>query len=97
MLAWGRVSRKLSLFHPDGSHWYLAVLGVRPDHHGRGHGSALLRDLDHHVASDPAPIYLETDRPESARFYRARGFETRTQVELEGVTCHCLVKPSLAG
>ena len=36
------------------------------------------------------PIYLESDRESSVRFYLARGFETRAETTLGGVRCWCL-------
>ena len=93
MDAWGRVSGALGPQKPLADHWYLAVLGVVPDHWGEGIGGRLLASLGevvHARASgrdEAAAIYLECDRPESVAFYRARGFETLHVLEVEAVDC----------
>jgi GNAT superfamily N-acetyltransferase len=66
------------------------VLGVLPAMQGAGVGGQLIESLIEMVAAQPAPIYLESDRPESADFYRARGFEDRGEVQVHNVSCWCL-------
>jgi ribosomal protein S18 acetylase RimI-like enzyme len=90
MVRWGQVSRGLSRFRPHVPHWYLAVLGVDPEHQGRGLGGRLLEALFELAREGPTPVYLESDRPESVRFYRGRGFESRAERGVHGVTCWCL-------
>jgi ribosomal protein S18 acetylase RimI-like enzyme len=87
---WGRVSHALNEFRPLFDHWYLSVLGVEPSLQGRGYGGRLIRELFALTASQPAPIYLESDRESSAHFYRACGFEDRTETTVLGVRCWCL-------
>ena len=38
-------------------------------------------------AEEPCPIYLESDRPESVAFYRARGFEILGELRLLELRC----------
>ncbi len=90
MECWGRVNHELRLIHPEEPHWYLAVLGVAPWAQGRGSGRALVEELGQLVAQQPAPIYLEADRPQSVRFYQALGFESRAEIDVLGVRCVCL-------
>ena len=87
---WGRVSRELAGHRPLEPHWYLAVLGVDPEHQGRGLGARLLTDLLVRVEREPAPVHLECDREESVRFYLARGFRVRSEAFVHGVGCCCL-------
>jgi GNAT superfamily N-acetyltransferase len=87
---WGQVNRNLSAFRPAGQHWYLSVLGVSPAMQGAGVGGQLIEALIEMVSAEPAPIYLESDRPESVDFYRARGFEDREEVRVHNVSCWCL-------
>jgi GNAT superfamily N-acetyltransferase len=92
---WSRVTEELRLIHPDFPHWYLAVLGVHPDYQGRGLGSRLLDALVARAAEDGAqPIYLESDREASVRFYRTRGFGIQRELRIEGVRCRCLLRES---
>ncbi len=97
---WGFVTESLRREHPLAPHWYLAVLGVVPEGRGRGLGGRLLEALRALAASDPHPIYLESDRPESVAFYRARGFETLGELRPLGVRCWrlgCETPPRLSG
>ena len=87
---WTRVSSRLGDFRPDDEHWYLAVLGVIPEFQGRGFGGRLIDELDRMIAIDPRPVYLESDRESSVRFYRRRGFGVRQKETLGGVECWCL-------
>ncbi len=90
MDCWGKVNHELRLIHPEEPHWYLAVLGVAPWARSRGWGRALVEALGQLVAQQPAPIYLEADRPQSVRFYQALGFENRAEIDVLGVRCVCL-------
>lgn len=99
MERWSEVHYKLGQLRPIEPHWYLAVLGVDPPFWGQGVGSRLLAEL-FRLAGAPAagveraseqpgrvPIYLESDREQSIRFYRARGFEWRAECRVLGVRC----------
>lgn len=87
---WRAVTELLGRYHPAEPHWYLAVLGIVPWWQGHGFGSRLLGELDRVVASDVCPVYLESDRESSMRFYLARGFALRTEVRFQGIQCWCL-------
>ena len=84
---WGFVTESLRREHPLERHWYLAAFGVAPADQARGFGSRLLVALQELVASEPCPIYLESDRPESVVFYRARGFEVLGDLRLLELRC----------
>ncbi len=72
----------------------LAIYGdpdpVAPWAWRRGWGRALVEALGQLVAQQPAPIYLEADRPQSVRFYQGLGFENRAELDVLGVRCVCL-------
>jgi ribosomal protein S18 acetylase RimI-like enzyme len=87
---WGQVTSALLPHHPFDGHWYLAALGVVPSLHGLGFGSRLLSALFRLVEHDPGPLYLESDREASMRFYRGRGFRLVHELELLGLPCWCL-------
>ena len=90
MECWSQVNHELGLIRPIEPHWYLAVLGVAPWAWRRGWGRALVEALGQLVAQQPAPIYLEADRPQSVRFYQGLGFENRAELDVLGVRCVCL-------
>jgi hypothetical protein len=84
---WSQVSHELGLCHPIEAHWYVSVLGVVPWCQGHGMGHRLILELRRIQASNPCPIYLESDRFASVRFYRAHGFEVRGELTIQGVRC----------
>jgi ribosomal protein S18 acetylase RimI-like enzyme len=94
---WSQVAASLGVLHPVTDHWYLAVLGVVPSLHGRGLGTRLVEALLRTVATDPRPIYLESDREASVRFYLGRGFRTVAEVKPLDVTCWCLLRERPGG
>ena len=61
-------------------HDYLFILGVEPEQHGRGLGSAILASLLNRRAHG-RPCYLETFNPRNLPFYERHGF----RVALESV------------
>ena len=85
MECWSQVNHELGLLHPAEPHWYLAILGVAPWAWRRGWGRALVEALGQLVAQQPAPIYLEADRPQSVGFYQGLGFENRAELDVLGV------------
>lgn len=60
--------------HMTGAHHYLFMLGVDPDHQGRGYGSVLLRELSRRADDAHVPCYLETDKPSSMKLYERHGY-----------------------
>ncbi|MEV0005944.1 GNAT family N-acetyltransferase [Micromonospora sp. NPDC050980] len=63
--------------HPGEPHWYLPFIGVHPDHHGTGVGSALLRDKLTELDQSGAAGYLEASTPRNAALYERLGFRRR--------------------
>lgn len=90
MDGWGQVAQALGALRPIVDHWYLAVIGVEPTLQGRGFGAQLLDALVELAAERSLPIYLESDRYASVRFYRSRGFVERDEARVHGVPCWCL-------
>jgi len=67
---------------PD--HYYLAVLGTRPDHQGHGVGAALLEPVLATCDRDGIGAYLESSKASNIAYYRRHGFEVVTEVEFPG-------------
>ncbi len=59
--------------HPE--HYYLAVLGTRPDRQGGGVGSALMAPILEQCDSEGVGAYLESSKEQNIPFYRRHGFE----------------------
>jgi ribosomal protein S18 acetylase RimI-like enzyme len=75
-----RYLRRVEAAHPHDEHWYLATLGVDPEHQGRGHGNRLLEAVLPKVDAAGLPTYLETDKERNLAYYRRFGFEEVEQL-----------------
>ena len=76
-MRFGRVLDYLSDAHSRGipeEHWYLGVVGVRPELQGRGHGHALLKPIMARADAEGVPICLDTAQPRVKSFYERLGF-----------------------
>lgn len=58
-----------------GPHWYLACLGVQPDHQGQGLGAVLVQHGLQRIQSSGVPGYLETAKESNLPFYQKHGFQ----------------------
>jgi len=59
-------------------HWYLWMIGVKPDIQGQGIGSRLLKPVLDQADADSKPCYLETETESNVAFYEKRGFTVAT-------------------
>lgn len=76
--------REIEARHPSGPHWYLAVLGTRPDRQGQGYGSRLLRPVLDECDRLVIPAYLETGTERNVAFYTRHGFRVTERIGLPG-------------
>jgi GNAT superfamily N-acetyltransferase len=70
--------------HTTVPHWYVPLLGVRPEAQGRGLARAVLRPVFEAADRDRVPIYLETATELNVAIYLKLGFELRGHRELTG-------------
>lgn len=68
--------------HPKEPHWYLGVLGTRPDRQGRGIGSALLGPVLGRCDEEGIPAYLESSKHANLAFYARHGFRVTGEIAL---------------
>jgi GNAT superfamily N-acetyltransferase len=68
--------------HPKEPHWYLGILGTRPEHQGKGIGSAVLRPVLERCDAEGLPAYLESSKHSNLAFYRHHGFEVTGEINL---------------
>jgi GNAT superfamily N-acetyltransferase len=62
--------------HPrERPHYYLSLLGVRPESRGAGLGMSLLAENLARIDREGAPAYLESSNPENVTRYERLGFE----------------------
>lgn len=69
--------------HMPRPHWYLAVLGVDPDHQGRGLGTALVRAGLGRAADVGVAAYVEAETESNVAFYEALRFTVLERVHIE--------------
>jgi GNAT superfamily N-acetyltransferase len=85
-------------YYPTEPHYGVIVLGVRPAFQGQGIAQALLAWVAAVSADDPRStgVYLDTPEPFLEAFYRRRGYQTLTKVEVApGVPLWCMFQPKL--
>jgi GNAT superfamily N-acetyltransferase len=66
----------------DRPHWYLYLLGVRPEVQGKGLARVALRPLFDIADRDKLPLYLETMTERNVPIYQKLGFELLGRSEL---------------
>lgn len=67
---------------PAPAHFYLASLGVEPEHQGEGLGSRLLQPILEICDSDGIPAYLESSKESNIDFYARHGFRVSGEYRL---------------
>ncbi|KKJ93833.1 N-acetyltransferase [Micromonospora sp. HK10] len=77
MKRFGVLDELMAANHPGEPHWYLPFIAVRPEHHGKGVGSALLRDKLAELDRAGTAAYLEASSPRNAALYERLGFRRR--------------------
>ncbi len=75
------IMQQMMAFHPHEPHWYLPLIGIDPQHQGKGLGGTL---LDHALAlsdRDGVPAYLESSNPRNIGLYERHGFERLGRIQ----------------
>ncbi len=70
--------------HPRQPHYYLFLLGTRPDWQSRGIGSALMRPVLELCDRDAMPAYLEATSEGNKSLYLRHGFEVAGEIKIPG-------------
>lgn len=68
--------------HPKEPIAYLWFIGVNPQFHGKGIGSAFLQEVIKECERKKRPIYLETSMEKNLPFYKKFGFEIFQSLQL---------------
>jgi GNAT superfamily N-acetyltransferase len=69
-----RLLNAIEARHPHEPHYYLPVIGIRPEWQGRGFGSALLRPILERCDRERLPAYLEASSERNRALYERHGF-----------------------
>jgi GNAT superfamily N-acetyltransferase len=70
--------------HAAGPHWYVNLLGVRPESQGKGLSRAVLGPVFAAADMERLPVYLETAAESNVAIYRRLGFDLVGESELAG-------------
>lgn len=68
--------------HPAEPHWYLPIIGTRPDMQGRGFGAALIAPVLEICDQTGVPAYLEATTECSRALYARLGFEPTGRIQV---------------
>ena len=91
----GRVMRWMGVWQkhdPEERHWHLGPLAVDAHLQGMGVGSRLMQVFCAQMDAAREDVYLETDKPENARFYERFGFKVVGEQEVLGVTNYFMLR-----
>lgn len=72
----------LDAHHPHETHFYLPIIGTRPERQGQGIGTALLAPVLERCDREQIPAYLEATSERNQALYRREGFRTIGQIPL---------------
>jgi GNAT superfamily N-acetyltransferase len=84
MVRYHRFSERMRARLLPAPHWYLAVVGVAPEHQGKGFASALIRPVLERATRESLPCYLETQNPANVPIYLRYGFEVAEETTVPG-------------
>lgn len=73
---------KIKELQPKKLMYYLWFIGVDPDQHNKGIGSALIKEVIEDANSKQRPVYLETSTLKNIPWYEKFGFEIYNQLDL---------------
>ena len=82
-----RCARGLLYFaahHPKERHWYLQLIGTRPEDQGQGLGSAVIDPVLERCDRDGERIYLESSKKDNIPFYERHGFRVTEEMTIPG-------------
>ena len=65
-------------------HWYLSLIGVGPNHQGKGFGQQLLSTTINRIDLECKPIYLETNKEKNVNIFKRFGFRILQKVIVPG-------------
>lgn len=81
---------------PAEPHHFLGMIGVRPEHHGKGYARAILDEVKKMSAADPrsAGVCLSTEDPENVALYKYFGYRIVAEVDIEELHSWCMFLPT---
>jgi GNAT superfamily N-acetyltransferase len=75
-------------------HWFLEIIGVRPDRQGHGIGSGLMGAALTEIDSAALPAFLVTSNPSNLPFYEKLGFAVGEEYDIGPVHVWPMLRPA---
>lgn len=77
---------------PSEPHYFLGMIGARPEHHGKGYGRILLDRVQDISSKDARSggVCLETEKESNVNLYRRFGYQIISERDLENLHSWCL-------
>jgi GNAT superfamily N-acetyltransferase len=69
---------------PHEAHYYLPIVGTKPEEQGRGIGSALLAPVLERCDREGLPAYLEATSERNKPLYARHGFTVTDEIQVPG-------------
>ena len=92
-------SRLADTDRPSEPHYQLGMIGVDPQHQGKGYGGQLLGTLKEMSESHPKSmgVWLDTENPRNVPYYQHFGYEIKAHSTLGDVDIWGMYRPSQKG
>jgi GNAT superfamily N-acetyltransferase len=86
-------------FAPDEPHYYLGMIGVPPEHQGRGYARLLLNAVHEMSAQDPdsCGVVLTTETQKNVPLYEHFGYRVLGSGKVEELTTWVMFRPDSSG
>lgn len=82
---------------PDVPHYFLGMIGVRPEHQGKGYSRILMERVAELSTRDPRStgVCLSTELPSNVALYERFGYAIISEVDLGELHSWCMFLPTL--
>ena len=80
----GAMAAAMDANHPTEPHWYLAMIGTRPERRAQGLGTVLMQHALETVDAEHMPAYLESSNPRNITLYERHGFVVTGTIDIAG-------------
>jgi len=84
---------------PAEPHYQLGMIGVDPEHQGRGCGGQLLHSVNEMSESHPKStgVWLDTENPRNVPYYQRFGYEVKAHSMLDKIDVWGMFRPNQKG
>lgn len=88
--------KKSSESEPTDPHYFLGMIGVRPDHQGKGYAGVLLNSVREMSEAHPRSggICLSTETPANVPLYERFGYRVISETDIEELHSWCMFLPT---